>query len=80
MTSLGGSTCAWGSAPIVILATAAAAFLVGWALVERHTVEPIMPLRPFANPVFSLTSAVGFVEGFAAVWRDQLSPGVPPSR
>jgi EmrB/QacA subfamily drug resistance transporter len=65
MTSLGGSTYGWGSPLIISLAVAAVALLVGWGLVERRAAEPIMPLRLFANRVFSVTSVVGFVVGFA---------------
>lgn len=65
LTSLGGSTWTWGSAPIIILAVAAAACLGVWVLVERRAVEPIIPLRLFANKVFAVTSAIGFIVGFA---------------
>jgi EmrB/QacA subfamily drug resistance transporter len=65
LTSLGGTTYGWGSAPIVGLGIAAVLLLAAWVLVERRAVEPIMPPRLFANKVFSITSAVGFVVGFA---------------
>jgi EmrB/QacA subfamily drug resistance transporter len=65
LTSLGGNTYGWGSAPIIILGVAAVALLSGWVLVEQRAAEPIIPLRLFANRVFSVTSVVGFVVGFA---------------
>ncbi|MGH2916259.1 MAG: MDR family MFS transporter [Solirubrobacteraceae bacterium] len=65
LASLGGSTYAWVSAPIVILAVAGVVLLIGWALVERRAVEPILALELFRNKVFSATSAIGFVVGFA---------------
>jgi EmrB/QacA subfamily drug resistance transporter len=65
LTSLGGTTYAWASAPIIILGVAGVTLLVAWVLVERRAAEPIMPLRLFANKVFSVSSVVGFVVGFA---------------
>ncbi|MGH2909861.1 MAG: MDR family MFS transporter [Solirubrobacteraceae bacterium] len=65
LASLGGSTYAWGSAPVIILGVGGVVLLIGWALVERRAVEPILALKLFANKVFSTTSAIGFVVGFA---------------
>jgi len=64
-TSLGGTTWAWGSAQMVALALAGIALLVGFVLVERTAAEPILPLVLFRSRVFSVTSAIGFVVGFA---------------
>jgi len=65
LTSLGGTTYAWKSAPIIGLGVAGVALLIAWGFVERRAVEPILPLKLFANKVFSATSAIGFVVGFA---------------
>ncbi len=65
VASLGGTTFAWASSPIIAMAAAGAALLVVWALVERRAAEPILPLKLFANRVFSAASVVGFVVGFA---------------
>ncbi len=65
VASLGGITFAWGSAPIVTLAVVGVVLLGVWALVERRATEPILPLKLFANRVFSAASAIGFVVGFA---------------
>jgi EmrB/QacA subfamily drug resistance transporter len=65
LTSLGGTTYAWGSAPIYVLAAAGALSVAGFILAERRAPEPVLPLRLFANRVFSIGSAVGFVVGFA---------------
>jgi EmrB/QacA subfamily drug resistance transporter len=65
MTSLGGTTYAWGSAPIVILATAGVLLLALFVAAERQAVEPVLPLRLFSNRVFSVSGALGFVVGFA---------------
>ncbi len=64
-TSLGGTTWPWGSPQVVALAVAGAAMLVGFVLVERRAAEPILPLTLFRNRVFTVTSAIGFVVGFA---------------
>jgi predicted MFS family arabinose efflux permease len=39
--------------------------LVAFAVVERRAAEPVLPLHLFRNRVFSSTSAIGFVIGFA---------------
>src|SRR4051812_40632486 len=43
MTTLGGTTYAWASAPIVIMGMVGVAGLVGLAFVERRAAEPILP-------------------------------------
>ena len=64
-TSLGGSSFAWGSPFIIGLAVAGVLFGVLFLVAERRAAEPIIPLALFANRVFSATSAIGFVVGFA---------------
>ena len=64
-TSLGGTTWAWGSTQIVVLAVLGAVLLVGFALVERSAAEPILPLQLFRNPIFTVSSLIGFIVGFA---------------
>ena len=65
LTTLGGTTYPWLSAPIGILAAGGLVLLVIFVLVERRAAEPVLPLRLFANRVFSATSAIGFIVGFA---------------
>jgi MFS family permease len=65
MTSLGGTTYAWGSAPIVMLGAAGVLLLVAFVAVERRAAEPILPPRLFKNRVFSISTAMSFVVGFA---------------
>ena len=65
LTTLGGNTYRWGSPQIIILAVASAVCIVAFVLTERRAAEPVLPLRLFANRVFSVSSAVGFVVGFA---------------
>lgn len=65
LTTLGGVTYPWGSAPIYLLGVAGVVLLVLFVLVERRASEPVLPLRLFSNRVFSASSGIGFVVGFA---------------
>src|SRR5215212_999830 len=64
-TSLGGTSYAWGSPEIVGLAVIGLAGLGGFVFAESRAAEPILPLHLFRNGVFRVTSAIGFVIGFA---------------
>ncbi len=64
-TSLGGTTWPWGSTRIIALAVIGSVLLVGFVLVERTAAEPILPLGLFRNRVFTVTSVIGFIVGFA---------------
>ena len=65
LTSLGGTTYPWRSAPIYILGAAGALLIAAFVLVERRAAEPILPLHLFRLRTFSVTSLVGFIVGFA---------------
>jgi EmrB/QacA subfamily drug resistance transporter len=65
LTSLGGNTYAWGSAPTYILGALAVVLGAAFIWAESRAAEPVIPLRLFRNRVFSAASAVGFVVGFA---------------
>jgi EmrB/QacA subfamily drug resistance transporter len=65
MTSLGGTSYAWGSAQIVGLGVIGVAGLAAFVLAESRAAEPILPLSLFRNAVFRVTSGIGFVIGFA---------------
>jgi EmrB/QacA subfamily drug resistance transporter len=64
-TSLGGTTWAWGSTQIVALMVASAVLLPAFVFVEARAAEPILPLSLFRNRTFTVTSAIGFIVGFA---------------
>ncbi len=65
LTSLGGTTYGWNTAPIWILG-AGGVLLVGvFVLVERRATEPVLPMHLFRMRAFWVTSVVGFVVGFA---------------
>jgi EmrB/QacA subfamily drug resistance transporter len=65
LTSLGGTTYAWRSAPIYFLGVAGAVLIGVFVLVERRAAEPVLPLHLFKLRTFSVTSVVGFIVGFA---------------
>jgi len=64
-TSWGGTEYAWGSPVIIGLFVAAVILLSGFVLVELRAKEPMMPMRLFRSNVFSVSSALSFVVGFA---------------
>jgi len=65
LTSLGGTTYPWRSAPIYILGLAGVLLFGMFVLVERRAAEPVLPLHLFKLRTFSVTSIVGFIVGFA---------------
>src|SRR5690242_14030723 len=65
LTSLGGTTYPWRSAPIYILGVAGVLLIGVFVLVERRAAEPVLPLHLFKLRTFSVTSLVGFIVGFA---------------
>jgi EmrB/QacA subfamily drug resistance transporter len=65
LTSLGGTTYPWASAPIYILGVAGVVLIGVFVLVERRAAEPVLPLHLFRLRTFSVTSVVGFIIGFA---------------
>jgi EmrB/QacA subfamily drug resistance transporter len=64
LTSLGGTTYPWASAPIYILGVAGVLLIGLFVVVERRAPEPVLPLHLFKTRVFSSTSVVGFIVGF----------------
>jgi EmrB/QacA subfamily drug resistance transporter len=65
LTSLGGNTYRWLSAPIILMGVASVVFVVAFLATERRAAEPIIPLPLLRNRTFATTSAIGFVVGFA---------------
>jgi EmrB/QacA subfamily drug resistance transporter len=63
--SLGGNSYAWGSPFIVTMIVLGVLALAAFPFAERRALEPVLPLRLLTNPVFAVTSAIGFVVGFA---------------
>ncbi|MFE9093147.1 MFS transporter [Streptomyces sp. NPDC007264] len=65
LTSWGGTEYAWGSRVILGLGAGAALASVLFLVVERFAPEPLIPLRLFRDPVFTVTGLVGLVIGVA---------------
>ncbi|MDT5361305.1 MAG: hypothetical protein QOC69_3067 [Mycobacterium sp.] len=64
-TSWGGGEYAWASPMIVSLFVGSAAALALFVWVETRTTEPILPMRLFASPVFTVCCILAFIVGFA---------------
>ncbi|OBG14502.1 MFS transporter [Mycolicibacterium celeriflavum] len=64
-TSWGGSTYPWSSGIITGLFAASAVALAIFVWVELRAAEPILPIRLFASPVFTVCCILGFIVGFA---------------
>jgi EmrB/QacA subfamily drug resistance transporter len=60
-TSLGGTTLAWGSWQVVTMYASGLVALGAFIAVERRAVEPVLPLRLFRNPVFTLSNVASFM-------------------
>jgi hypothetical protein len=60
-TSLGGTTLAWGSPATLGLYAAGLVALAAFIAVERRAVEPVLPLRLFRSPVFTLSNIASFM-------------------
>ena len=63
VTSLGGSTWAWGSAQVVGCSIAGVVLIGLWFWAETRAKEPVLPLSLFRNQVFAMCSTIGFVVG-----------------
>ncbi|MFH8238218.1 MDR family MFS transporter [Streptomyces sp. NPDC018321] len=64
-TSWGGNEYAWGSAVIVGLFAGGLIALGLFCWVETRAAEPMLPMRLFSNPVFTVCSILSFIVGFA---------------
>ncbi|MEU3059353.1 MDR family MFS transporter [Streptomyces subrutilus] len=64
-TSWGGNEYAWGSPTIIGLFVGGLVALALFCLVETRAKEPMLPMRLFRNPVFTVCSVLSFVVGFA---------------
>ena len=61
----GGVEYPWGSPVILGLVVGGTALTAGFLAWETRVAEPLLPLRLFRNPIFSVSSALGFLIGFA---------------
>ncbi|MFB7913198.1 MFS transporter [Streptomyces sp. NPDC056061] len=65
VASLGGTTWAWDSVQVIVLAALSAVLAVAFVQVERHAAEPIIPPYLFRIRTFTLVAVISFVVGFA---------------
>jgi EmrB/QacA subfamily drug resistance transporter len=64
-TSWGGTSYPWRSPVIIGLFAASALLIVAWYVSARTAAEPMLPLRLFRNPVFTVSAAILLAAGFA---------------
>jgi EmrB/QacA subfamily drug resistance transporter len=64
-TDLGGTAMPWTSWPILLLGAGSIVMLLLFVRAEGRAREPVLPLPLFRNPVFLVSSAIGFIVGFA---------------
>ncbi|MEU5316585.1 MFS transporter [Streptomyces sp. NPDC021056] len=65
LTSWGGTEYAWDSRVILGLGAGAVASALLFLVAEHFAAEPLIPLRLFRDPVFTITGLVGLVVGVA---------------
>ncbi|MGW7206254.1 MFS transporter [Streptomyces sp. NPDC054837] len=65
LTSWGGTEYAWDSRVILGLGVGAVASALLFLVAEHFAAEPLIPLRLFRDPVFTITGLVGLVVGVA---------------
>ncbi|WP_225446833.1 MDR family MFS transporter [Streptacidiphilus sp. PB12-B1b] len=63
IASLGGTTWQWNSIEVWGCGIGAVLLIGAFIAVEGRVEEPVLPLRLFRNPVFSICSGMGFVVG-----------------
>ncbi|MEI6362924.1 MAG: MDR family MFS transporter [Actinomycetes bacterium] len=61
----GGNRYDWNSPTIIGMGIVTLGLLVGFVLRELRVPEPIVPMALFKNPVFRVTSIIGFIVGLA---------------
>ncbi|SEP60034.1 drug resistance transporter, EmrB/QacA subfamily [Streptomyces sp. yr375] len=64
-TSWGGTEYAWGSGVVIGLFVAGVVALGLFCWIETRAEQPMLPMRLFANPVFTVCSILSFIVGFA---------------
>jgi EmrB/QacA subfamily drug resistance transporter len=65
VTSLGGTTWAWGSAQVILVAALGVLLLVFFLAAERRAREPVLPLALLRDRVFAVAGALSLIVGFA---------------
>ncbi len=65
VTSLGGTTWAWGSAQVVLVGALGVALIALFLFVESRAAEPILPLSLIRDRVFAVAGSLSLIVGFA---------------
>ncbi len=65
VTSLGGTSWAWGSSQVILIGALGIALLVAFLVIERRAKEPIVPLGLLRNRVFAVAGPLSLIVGFA---------------
>jgi EmrB/QacA subfamily drug resistance transporter len=65
VTSLGGTTWAWGSADVVLTAAIGVVCLLAFTFVETRASEPVLPPALWRERVFAVAGALSLIVGFA---------------
>jgi EmrB/QacA subfamily drug resistance transporter len=65
VTSLGGTTWAWGSPQVIFVGAAAVVLLILFLVVERRAREPIVPLALLRDRVFAIAGTLSLIVGLA---------------
>ncbi len=63
-TSLGGNSFAWSSPTIIAMYAVSVVAVIGFVFIELRAREPILPMRLFRDPVFSVVMVLAFIVGF----------------
>ncbi len=65
VTSLGGTTWAWDSAQVILVAALGVMLLAFFLAAERRAREPVLPLALLRDRVFAVAGALSLIVGFA---------------
>src|SRR5919198_3111065 len=65
VTSLGGTTWAWGSPQVVGVGALGVGLLAAFVPAQRRAAEPVLPLSVLRNRVFAVAASLSLIVGFA---------------
>jgi EmrB/QacA subfamily drug resistance transporter len=65
VTSLGGTTWAWGSARLLLVGTMGVALIAAFLFAERRAREPVLPPSLVRDRVFAVAGSLSLIVGFA---------------
>src|SRR5919197_120756 len=65
VTSLGGTTWAWGSPQVVGVGALGVGLLATFVPAQRRAAEPVLPLSVLRNRVFAVAASLSLIVGFA---------------